>query len=125
AYPQKAWAKAVKDIEKTLETNPDDIYALFNLSVALYHTGNYQKSVEAYEQVADRLPKRTLWYQIEPIQAYLALGNYEKVFTLTNTILENQNRAFSELYLLRGEIYKKQGNMLAAKQEFEKAVFYN
>ncbi len=125
ADPKIAWEKAVKDIEKTLETNPDDIYALFNLSVALYHTGDYQKSVEAYEQVADRLPKRTLWYQIEPIQAYFALGNYEKVFSLTDAILENQNRAFSEIYLLRGEIYKKQGNLNAAKREFEKAVLYN
>ncbi len=27
--------------------------------------------------------------------------------------------------LLRGDIYKKQGNISAAKEEYQKAVFYN
>ena len=68
---------------------------------------------------------RTLWYQIEPIEAYYALGNYQRVFELTDNILGNYNRAFSELYLIRGEIYKLQGNAEQAKKEFEKALYYN
>jgi tetratricopeptide (TPR) repeat protein len=66
-----------------------------------------------------------LWYQIEPILAYKELGNYDKVFTITENILENGNRAFSELYLIRGDIYLEQGNLEAAKDQYEKAVFYN
>ncbi len=120
-----AWQKAVDMSSDELSANPNDIYARFNLSVAYYHLGDYQKSVSEFENVEAQLPARTLWYQIEPIEAYAKLGNDAKVFAITDRILNNHNRAFSELYLLRGELYKKQGNTEAARQEFERAVFYN
>lgn len=125
ADPDSSWKKAVRNSQKELETKPNDMYTRFNLSVALYHTGDFQKSASEFEKVESVLPFRTLWYQIEPIQTYVALGDYKKVFALTDMIFENQNRAFSELYVIRGNIYKKQGNLKTAKQEFEKAVLYN
>ncbi len=120
-----AWQKAAENSKKELLENPGDIYARFNLSVAHYNIGEFQKSVEEFEKVENQLPFRTLWYQIEPIQAYFELGNYTKVFEITDRILNNHNRAFSELYILRGQIYKSQGNIDAARNEFEKALFYN
>ena len=125
AEVKTAWKKAAKNSQKELLLNQDDVYARFNLSVALYHTGDLQKAVLEFERVENRLPFRTLWYQIEPIQAYFELGNYQRVFNLTDKIFNNQNRAFSELYIIRGEIYQNQRNVEEAKREFEKAVFYN
>lgn len=123
--PKTAWQNAVKLSEQQLEKNPDDIYARFNLSVALYNAGEYQKSVEEFEKVESRLPFRTLWYQIEPIEAYFELGNYQRVFEITERVLNYHNRAFSELYFLRGQIYLKQEDKESTKSEFDKAVFYN
>jgi len=120
-----AWQKTILLSESELNLNPNDIYARFNLSVALYNVGEYQRSVEEFEKVENSLPFRTLWYQIEPILAYYELGNYDRVFEITNRVLNNYNRAFSELYLIRGDIYKNQGNLSAARSEYEKAVFYN
>lgn len=120
-----AWRKAVQNSENELLENPNDTYARFNLSVALYSVSEYQKSVEEFEKVENLLPFRTLWYQIEPILAYYELGNYDRVFEITDRVLSNYNRAFSELYLIRGNIYKNQGNITAARSEFQKAVFYN
>lgn len=120
-----AWKNAVKLSQQQLAENPNNVYARFNLSVAHYHLGDYEKSIEEFEQVESQLSFRTLWYQIEPIQAYYALENYDRVFEITDKILNNHNRAFSELYVIRGEIYKKQGNIDAARSEFEQAVFYN
>ncbi|MBI2597065.1 prolyl oligopeptidase family serine peptidase [Candidatus Daviesbacteria bacterium] len=122
---KKAWQKAAQNAQRQLVVNPDDIYSRFNLSVAFYNTGQYQQSVEEFEKVEDALPFRTLWYQIEPIQAYYQLENYERVLQTTNKVLSSYNRAFSELYILRGKIYQKQGNIEAARNEFEKAVYYN
>ncbi|MBI3984534.1 MAG: C39 family peptidase [Candidatus Levybacteria bacterium] len=120
-----AWQKAVENSLMQLRENPDDIYTRFNLSVAYYNIGEFQKSTEEFEKVENGLPFRTLWYQIEPILAYYELGNYTKVFEITDRVLNNHNRAFSELYVLRGKIYQSQGNIEAARNEFEKAVFYN
>jgi tetratricopeptide (TPR) repeat protein len=75
--------------------------------------------------VENFLPARALWYQLEPIQAYYQLANYDRVFSITDQIIENGNRANSELYLIRGQIYENQGNTSAARTEYQKAVFYN
>ncbi|HSA83926.1 MAG TPA: C39 family peptidase [Patescibacteria group bacterium] len=125
ANEQTAWTNAVALSRQHLNKNANNIYARFNLSVALYHIDDFEQSVKEFEQVENLLPFRTLWYQIEPIQAYYELGNYDRVFSITDRILNNHNRAFSELYLIRGKIYKKQGNLVAARTEFEKAVLYN
>lgn len=120
-----AWQQAINLSQKQLSQNPNDIYARFNLSVSYYHTDNFQASVSEFEKVENQLPFRTLWYQIEPIQAYFELGQYNRVFEITEKILSNYNRAFSELYVLRGNIYKIQGQTELARSEYEKAVFYN
>lgn len=122
---QKSWTKAVDNSKQELDKDPDDIYARFNLSVAFYNIGDYKNSVTEFEKIQQELPLRTLWYQIEPIKSYYQLGDYQKVFLLTNQILNNQNRAYSEAYILRGQSYLKMGKKDEAKQEFEKAVFYN
>lgn len=122
---KKAWENAVETAQKEVANNPADIDARFNLSVALYNVENFKRSAEEFEKVENQLPFRTLWYQIEPIEAYYELGNYDRVFQITDKILSPYNRAFSELYIIRGNIYKKQGNLQAARSEFEKAVFYN
>lgn len=123
--PAIAWEKSIQRAVEQLYVDPNNIYARFNLSVALFHVGNFQRSIEEFEKIEARLPFRTLWYQIEPIRSYFELGDYNRVFQITDTILNNHNRAFSELYLIRGEVYKNQGNLVKAQEEFEKAIYYN
>lgn len=120
-----AWQNALERARKENELDPDNVYPWFNMSTAYYHLGQYQKSVEAFERVETRLPKRMLWYQIEPIQAYRELGKYDRVFSIIQNILDNGNRAYSELYQMRGEIYLEQGKRDAARHEFEMALQYN
>lgn len=122
---RKAWEKALQIAQEQLTENPANIFTRFNLSVAYYYLGDYQKSVDNFELVEEKLPFRMLWYQIEPILAYQKLKKYDKVFLLTDKILRNYNRAFSELYHIRGQIYLKQGKTNLANSEFEKARFYN
>lgn len=120
-----AWSNTIDRANQELVTDAAAVYPWFNIAVASYYLGNYQESVNAYEQVSTRLPRRMLWYQIEPIQAYAELGNTDQVIKLTDAILSDQNRAFSELYLIRGNLYLKQGRADAARQEFELAIQYN
>ena len=120
-----AWENALERAKKESLLDSENVYTWFNMSTSYYHLGGFQNSISAFEKVESRLPKRMLWYQIEPIQSYKELGNYERVFQITEKILDNGNRAFSELYQIRGEIYLTQGNKNAAKKEFELAVQYN
>lgn len=120
-----AWLKAVNLSQEKLTENPADITARFNLSVAYYKLGDYEKSVQEFEKVENQLSFRTLWYQIEPILAYYELGNYSRVIEISDKILNNHNRAFSELYILKGRIYQSRSETRLAEEEFQKAVHYN
>lgn len=121
----RSWEKAAAFAESELQNDPNDVDMRFNYSVALYNTGKYRESTQEFEKVQGRLSRRTLWYQIEPIRAYYELEEYGKVISITDNILSNGNRAFSELYVIRGDIYKKQGDAQRARAEYEKAVQYN
>ena len=120
-----AWLKAVNLSKEKLAANPNDTTAGFNLSVAYYKLGDYENSVAEFEKIETKLPFRTLWYQIEPILAYNELENYDRVIEISDKVLNYHNRAFSELYILKGNIYLKRGSKEAARSEFEKAVMYN
>lgn len=120
-----AWRTALVMAETTLSENPSDVYGAFNRSVALYHLGDYAGAIAAYEAVAAQLPPRILWYQIEPILAYWKRGDQQIVLQLADQILNRQNRAYSELYYLKGVIYQDQGNQTAADQAFAQADSYN
>lgn len=120
-----AWQNAVDYARKELADKPADLDAAYNLSVALYYTGQYAESVATFEKIESRLAEHTMWYQIEPIQAYFEAGNYARVFELSDRILNNKNPAYSELYLLRGYSYLKQNDIPKAREEFERAVQYN
>ena len=122
---ETAWQNAVSRALKEHELVPDNIYPLYNLAVGYYHIGDYKNSLKYFEEVEDRLPRRMMWYQIEPIKSYVAVKNYRRVFELIEKILEDGNRAFSELYYIRGQIYLEQGEPEKARHEFEQAIEYN
>jgi len=119
----KAWEHALI-LAREEQKRSDSFYPVLNESIALYHLGRYEEATGRFEAVESRLPIRTLWYQIEPILAYQKLKNYDRVFAITSGILTNQNRAFSELYYIRGQILEEQGRQFDAKNEYEKALLY-
>lgn len=119
-----AWEHALA-LSREEQKSSDSFYPILNESVALYHLGKYEESAKRFEIVERQLPFRTLWYQIEPILAFQKLKKYDRVFAMTDQILNRHNRAFSELYYIRGEIYLDKGEKELAKREFEKAVYYN
>lgn len=121
----RAWSSAAQRARQELAQRPDDVGVGLNLSVALYHMGDYRQAVEEFEKVERSLSKHALWYQIEPIEAYYELGNYDRMFALTDGILSGGNPAYAELYVLRGKSYLKEGDRAKAKEAFEKAVLYN
>lgn len=122
---QTAWQKSLALAEQAAAENPADTYAIFNQAVARYHLGDYAGAIRAYESVESRLPFRMLWYQIEPVLAYYRVGNYDRVVELSDRILNRQNRAYSELYYLKGLVAQRRGDTAGAQAFFTQAEFYN
>ena len=124
-WEKVAWENALKRVEIEAKEDPSNVHLGFAKSRIYYYLGDYKKSVEEFEKVEDRLSFRTLWYQMEPILAYEKLGDRARVFALTDNILNNQNRAYSEAYLVRGRMLERVGDKSGARGEYEKAVMYN
>lgn len=122
---KKSWEKAVRVAETKIKDGANETVWRFNLSIALFNSGRPNDSALEFEKIENRLNKRALWYQIEPIKAYYEIGNYQKVLSVSEKVLNNQNRAYSELYVIRGKTYEKLRNSTMANAEFEKARFYN
>jgi len=120
-----AWQKALEKAQEDTTTYPTSPFPVFNQAVSHYYLGNYAETVALYESVDQELPMRTLWYQLEPLRAYIELGNYDRALNIISNILNGGNRAYTELYLLRGEIYEAQGREDLAQQEYETALRYN
>lgn len=122
---ETAWRRALVRNAEVLSKDPSNWHLGFARSRIYYYLGDYKKSVEEFEKVEDKLSFRTLWYQMEPILSYQKLGNKERVFEITDDILNNQNRAYSEAYMVRGEMLEREGDIQGARAEYELARYYN
>ncbi|MDP3991596.1 MAG: C39 family peptidase [Candidatus Colwellbacteria bacterium] len=120
-----AWQNAKERAEGELTKNSNDRRAHYNLVTALYYLGDYKGAVQEFEKVEPYLTPHKLWYQMEPIEAYFKLGNYDRVLILADSVINNNNKSVSELYILKGKIYQERGDRTLARKEFEKAVYYN
>ncbi len=120
-----AWQNAKARAEEAVAKNPSDTISQYNLVTALYYLGNYEGTVREFEKIEPLLTRRVLWYQHEPIDAYFRLGNYDRVLALTDDIIGDNNKSVSELYVLRGTIFERRGDIAAARAEYETALHYN
>jgi len=120
-----AWQHAIDRARREIDADRGISYPRYNLVTALYYAHDYAGAKNVFEAMESQITPHTLWYQIEPIGAYFELGNYDRVFELTDKIFADGNVAASELYLLRGKSYLAKGDTASAKTEFEKAVLYN
>lgn len=120
-----AWRNALSANSEALAKDPTNIHLRFARSRIYYYLKDYRKSVEEFDAVENQLSFRTLWYQIEPLYSIYETGDYDRVLLTSDRILNNQNRAYTELYILRGDIYQKQGQSELAVVEYQKGLEYN
>ena len=123
--PQIAWENALLRAKQEATADPNKSYPIFNQAVAYFYLGKFEETKSAYEQVQFKVPPRMLWYQYEPIKAYKELKEYNSALALIQKIISTNNKAFAELYKLRGDIYVEQNLPEKAKQEYELAILYN
>jgi hypothetical protein len=117
---QRALALARREMEEI-----GDNYAWFNLGDDYLAIGEYRKAAEAYGRALEiGFPPHFLWYHYGPLEAYNALGEYQKVLTLSEEVLA-QAPDVEEIRYQRGLAYLGLGEIEKATTEFKLAVRYN
>lgn len=115
--------------QATLEKdqNPGDPFAWFNMGSIYVALGDYESAAVAFDMARERgTPWRMLWYQFGPYEAYLHVGGNRlyDVITLANAVLQN-NVYSEEAYYYKGLALQAQGEIEAARAQFQKAIQYN
>lgn len=116
------WEAALARAEEHAQAHPDDVYAWFNVGTNLTHLGRYEEAVEAYRRAeAIGWPRRMLWYQVGPMEAYYHVGAYDKVIALTDQVMRQTNQV-EEVWYWRGMALRALGQADAARQAFERSL---
>lgn len=116
------WEAALARAEEHARAHPDDVYAWFNVGTNLTRLGRYEEAVEAYGR-AEALgwPRRMLWYQVGPMEAYYHVGDYDKVIGLTDQVMRQTDQV-EEVWYWRGMALRALGQADAARQAFERSL---
>lgn len=116
------YQNAIESDLKEIASNPNDMYALFNLGSNYFAVGEYQKAKEAFEKSQSLgWPGRMLWYNIDPIKTYNKLGLYQKALDLSVKALAG-NEPFAEVHLEKSIAYKGLGKTDLAEAEMKRAL---
>jgi len=128
------WEQAASRSRASIEADPEDAFAWFDLGASLYHLGVQTGADELFTQAAsafDRareigLPWRTLWYQFEPYWAYLGAGRADEVLALTDAVLTTSGgRNIEETHLFRGYALLAMGDPIGAERAYRQALRVN
>lgn len=122
---KKMYEHALSIVEKELEARPNDVFALLNKAESLLGLRRFAEAKESYERAQSfGLSRRTLWYITWPIKIYRELGEFDKVFTLSEQVFASGARPSSEYYYERGLSYVIMGQKEKAKEEFNLALSF-
>jgi tetratricopeptide (TPR) repeat protein len=129
--PLAMWQHAASQAQKSIDADPQNAFAWFNLGSSYSELGAltadsrfYTAAVTAFDQARLLgLPTRMLWYQFQPYVAYLAGSRTEDVLTLTATILDDPGgRDVEETYFYRGQALQAQGDSQGAAFAYQRAL---
>jgi len=116
------WQNALQQAQLTVEQNPGDPFAWFNLGTDRVALGDYEGAAAAYDQARTiGLPWRMHWYQFGPLQAYYGVGRYDSVVELADTTLA-VTATLEEHYYWRGRALAAMGDIGGAQWSLERAL---
>jgi tetratricopeptide (TPR) repeat protein len=126
--PVIMWQNALLMAQETLELEPENAFAWFNLGTSLTRLGEvtgdldfFDGAVVAFDRAREiGLPWRMLWYQFKPYVAYLAAGRFDDILTLGLA-----GPDVEETYLYKGHALFAQGNSNGAAVAYRRALELN
>lgn len=115
----------LQQVQADLAGESPDSFDSFNLGTTLVALGRYEEAATAFDTSrAIGLPWRMLWYQFGPFEAYLQVGRYEDVYTLTRSVI-NDAPGVEEMYYYIARAYAGDGNTERAVANLEAALWRN
>ena len=131
---QSMWEYTSQVATEEIATDPNNVFALFNLGVSQTRLGEltgeaayYERGAVAFDQArAIGLPPRTLFYEHRPFMAYWKIGRLSDVLDLADAMLATTGGRFvEEIYWFQGHALAAQGNLAGARDAYASALEVN
>lgn len=106
--------------------NPQNGFAFFNMGTSLVQLGRFEEAALAFDRATQlNIPRRMLWYQFGPFEAYYRVGRYEDVLIYVENNLVNGAQYVEETYYWQGLVFAAQGRTQDAINAFRTALRRN
>lgn len=116
------WRGAELRARSEVAANDADLFAWFNLGSSLVQQGRSAEAIAAFERARSiGLPKRMLWYQFTPFEAYIAEGQPQEVLALSEPILE-ETESIEELFYWRARALLALGDVERAHAALQSSL---
>ena len=140
ADPLTMWQQAALKAQEESEADSEDAFAWFNLGTSITAMGEitgdnafYQQGAAAFDRAfAVGVPGRMLWYQFRTYIAYMKIGRYQDMVSLTDAMLSNSDPRVrdgstyvEETYLYRGHAFAFLGDISQARAAYQRALELN
>lgn len=103
-----------------------DAYAWFNMGSMLTKLEMYDNAATAFDQAFTLgMPWRTTWYQFYPFEAYYAVGRYQDVLNLVQTLRDGSNDFVEEAFYYAGLARAAMGETDRAINNFNAVLTFN
>jgi len=117
--------RTLEVVKATVEDDPEDAFAWFNLGTNLLYFERYGEAAQAYDNALTiGLPWRFTRYQFGPYIAYFNQGRFQDVIDLADATLQRTNKA-EESMLWRGWARYRLGDRMGAIEDFRAALEVN
>ncbi len=121
----KMWQASLERNELTVQNQPTNAFAWFNIGTSHLELGQYEEAVAAYDRARSiGLPWRMLWYQFGPYEAYYQQGRYNDIILLADATLDGRPY-FEESFYWRGRAYEALGNVQNARADYAASAEFN
>jgi len=117
---QNDFSRAIPQLEKASQLNPDDLGTLYLLERSYLETKQFQKALPTFERL-DALDPNSAWVRILRGQAEDALGNYQKAINEFEVARQQLPRDATVRFSL-GFMYWKMRRFADAQSEIEEAL---
>jgi tetratricopeptide (TPR) repeat protein len=119
-----AAARARQEIAAAVDARAQ-AFAWYNLGTGLTALGDYANAAAAYDQARLlELPFRMLWYQPQPLEAYVGAGRYQDTIDLSDSALVQADNV-EEVHYWRGRARQALGDQDSAVSDWRTALQYN
>lgn len=116
---------AIATAQQEAIDQPENPFVWFNLGTSLASAGRYEEAVVAFRKSFElNLPYRMMWYQFAPYEALLQTDRLDEVLSLANQTLRT-TRYVEETFYYKGRVYEIQGDLEAAREQYQLALDLN